>query len=348
MKTLAKIILSFCIFVASTSVCLCQDVKALIDRGIALNDSGKYTEAIDKYKAALKIAPENLQAQYEMSYTLFSSGRPDEAIPLLEHVAPTNTYAEAYDLLGSIYDDKKDFEKAIGYYQQGIIAFPDYQRLRFNIGISYLRQKKYPEAEQAAIKAIELDPKHASSQRVYALAMYGQNKGVAAIMGFCSFLILEPQTQRSAEAYQYIQKIIQSKVKVDTAKGANKAMTIYVQDNKGADTDEFTLETFLSMAAAMPTIDTIKNQSGVDILNEQLNSIFKIAGELSSKRKVKDFFWKFYADFFYQLSKSDNMPAFVRLVSLTGYRDDNLKWFKDNNDKLTSLSNWVTNTKREF
>jgi len=167
-------------------------------------------------------------------------------------------------------------------------------------------------------------------------------------MGFCSFLILEPQTQRSAEAYQYIQKIIQSKVKVDTAKGANKAMTIYVQDNKGADTDEFTLETFLSMAAAMPTIDTIKNQSGVDILNEQLNSIFKIAGELSSKRKVKDFFWKFYADFFYQLSKSDNMPAFVRLVSLTGYRDDNLKWFKDNNDKLTSLSNWVTNTKREF
>jgi tetratricopeptide (TPR) repeat protein len=175
METLRKVIIVFIVVTVYSSVGFSQDttgVKGLIHQGVALNDSGKYTQAITKYKEALKLDPENLQAQYEMSYTLYISGKPDEALPLLYKVAPTNTFAEAYDLLASIYDDKKDFEKSVAYYQHGIIAFPEYQRLRFNLGISYLRQKKYPEAEQAAIKAIQLNPKHASSQRVYALAMY--------------------------------------------------------------------------------------------------------------------------------------------------------------------------------
>jgi len=351
MKTLHKIVFLFSLTLVISSVTYCQnpvDAKMLIKQGIALNDSGKYTEAIDKYKEALKLEPENLQAQYEMSYTLYVSGKPDEAIPLLQKVAPANKYAEAYDLLASIYDDKKNFEKSVAYYQQGIIAFPEYQRLRFNLGVSYLRQKMYPEAEQAAIKAIQLNPKHASSQRVYALATYNQNKDVPSIMAFCNFLILEPQTQRSAEAYRYIQKIFQSKIKIDTGKGADKKMTIYVRDNKSGDQDEFTLETFLSMAAAMPTLDENKNKTAVEQLGEQLKSIFKVAGELSAKRKNKDLFWNFYVGYFYQLAQSDNMPAFARLVSLSAYKDENLQWFKDNDSKLTALDTWIASTKREF
>ncbi|BAU52017.1 tetratricopeptide repeat protein [Mucilaginibacter gotjawali] len=349
MRTLRKILLVLIVFsLAGSSVAFSQDqpdAKSLINEGIALNDSGKYVAAIEKYKAALKIDPENLQVQYEMSYTLFSSGRGDDAIPLLEKVAPSNRYAEAYDLLASIYDDKKDFEKSIAYYQQGIIAFPDYQRLRFNLAVSYLRQKRYPEAEQAAIKAIQLDPKHASSQRAYALAMYHQNRGAASIMAFCSFLMLEPQTKRSAEAYQYVQSIIKSKVTVDTANG-KKSVTIRVQDNK-ENTDESALDMFLSMIAASPTLDENKNKPAVDILNEELSTLFEEGGELGEKKREKDFFWKFYVDYFYKLAQSNNMPAFARFISLSAYREEDLQWFKDNDSKLTALDTWVSNTKRE-
>ena len=96
MKNLIKLLFVFAVIGVNASVSFSQDttgVKALIHQGIALNDSGKYSAAIDKYKAALKIDPANPQAQYEMSYTLSASGRPDEAIPLLEKLAPSNEYA---------------------------------------------------------------------------------------------------------------------------------------------------------------------------------------------------------------------------------------------------------------
>ncbi len=322
-------------------------VKAIINRGIALHDSAKYSEAIDKYKEALKLDPGNLHAQYEMSFTMVSSGRQDEAIPVLEKVCPSNEYAEAYDLLASIYDDKKDYTKALAIYKQGLAAFPKYQRLYFNLGISYLRQEKYPEAEENAIKAITLNPKHASSQRLYALAMYHRHRDVASIMAFCSFLMLEPQTNRSAEAYQYIQKIFLAGVKVDTVNG-KKSITITVQDNKAGD-DDFGLQTMVATLGASSYYDDDKNknQSGIDILNDQLTSIFKVAGEIQEKKKHKDFFWKYYAEFFYKLTKTDNMPAFIRLVSLSGYHDENLKWFKENDYKLKALSSWVASAKRE-
>jgi len=212
----------------------------------------------------------------------------------------------------------------------------------------YLRQGKSKEAESCAIDAIKLDPKHASSQRVYALATYNQNRFASSMMAFCSFLLLEPQSQRSAEAFGYIQKIIQSRIKINADSGAKKSVTIYVQENKSIDDDERALEMMVSMSAATSTFDKNKNKMPIELLTEQLETIFKVAGELSGKKKEKNFFWKYYADYFYQLAKSDNMPAFAHLVSLSANKDENLRWFKDNDSKLKALDHWISVTSRNF
>ncbi len=124
-------------------------------------------------------------------------------------VSPKSPYkADGYDLLGNIFDDDHQSDKAIEYYKEGIKANPQYQRFYFNVGITYLRQKKYAEAEAYAIDAIKLDPKHASSQRVYALATYGQDKRVESLLAWCSFLLLEPQTKRTEEAFLLCSKLL--------------------------------------------------------------------------------------------------------------------------------------------
>ncbi|MGZ3751621.1 MAG: tetratricopeptide repeat protein [Mucilaginibacter sp.] len=314
-----------------------SDVTALIDRGVALNDSGKYNEAIGKYQAALKIDPKNLKAQYELSFTLSSSGRSKEAIPYLEKVAASNTYAAAYDLLGSIYDDDKDYEKAVAYYKLGIIAFPDYQRLRFNLAISYLRQKKYPEAEEAAIKAIELDPKHASSQRAYALATYGENKLGCSLLGWCSFLLLEPQTQRSAGAYSYIKYILNNGIK----KTGEKAVTISISSS-----DMSPSKLALSLAIVNSTDDK-KNLSATDSLELQLKSVFEVS-HIIADDKEPQFFSKYLADYFEKLAKSGNMPAFTRYITLSIFKDEDTAWFKDHPKELTDLDKWISSTERNF
>lgn len=186
-----------------------DDSKSLVKQGVALNDAGKYTEAIEKYTEALKADPNNEEANYEMGFTLYSAGRGKEAIPYLENILKSNgSKYEADDLLGSIYDDANEPEKAIECYKNGIKENPDFEHLHFNLGVSYLRKNDYADAEACEIDAIKLDQHHASSQRIYALAEYDQGKRICALLAWCSFLMIEPNTQRSVDVFNDVRRVI--------------------------------------------------------------------------------------------------------------------------------------------
>ena len=318
-------------------------VPDLIKQGVQLNDQGNYTDAIDKYSQALKLDPENVQANYEIAFSLLASGKGNDGIPYVEKTIKGSTNisltAASYDLLGSIYDQDHKSDKAIEAYKKGIEVNPKYQRLHYNLGIAYFRNKQYLEAETSAIEAIKLDPKHASSQRMYALVAFHQNKRVPALMAFCNFLMLEPQTARSAEAYNNIQHILQGGVFKDD-KG-NSTIMLSPKDNQENST--------LNLAISMTVLSGQKNKlTGMELLEYDLRHIFAMAGELTDKKTEKDFFEKFYADYFYQLSQSTNMPALTRLISLSANKDTNTKWMSDNENLVKELDNWIATTPRNF
>lgn len=323
-----------------------QDNSALTDlikQGVQLNDKGKYTEAIDKYREALTIDPENVQANYEIAFSLFSSGKGDDGIPYIEKTikgsASPSLTAASYDLLGTIYDQDKKSANAIDAYKKGIEANPKYQRLYYNLGIAYFRNKQYADAEASAIEAIKLDPKHAGSQRMYALVTFHQNKRVCALMGFCSFLLLEPQGPRAAEAFSNIQHILQGGV----LKDGNGRTTIVISPKDNQENE------LLNMSISMTALSgQSKKLAGMELLEYELKHIFSIAGELSAKKAEKSFFEKYYIDYFSQLAKSDNMPAFTRLVSLSADKDGNSKWMTENDKLVKDLDSWIAVTQRDF
>lgn len=340
MKTLYRTLL-IAPFLAFATCLFAQDskeaAKTLINEGIALNDSGKYEQAIDKYKQVLKLDPNSTRAQYELGYTLAASGKTKESIPYLEKTANADGYAQAYDLLASIYDDEKKYDTALEYYKQGIIAFPKFQRLRFNLAISYLRQEKYPEAEASAIEAIKLEPKHASSHRAYAMAMDGERKRANAVLGWCSFIMLEPQSKRSVAAYDQIQKDLNYGIK----KTGEKSVTLTISN------DELDTGNLLTQTSILTATDGKEHLTLIDSLGLRLGAVFEIAGELK-ENKDQPFLMHYFVDYFKNLGKTDNMPTLAHLVSLTAYRDENIKWFKENPGKLKALNDWIANTKREF
>ncbi|SEP42179.1 tetratricopeptide repeat protein [Mucilaginibacter sp. OK283] len=340
MKTYHKFLL-FILFIAYAPVAFGQtkdDAKALVKEGIALHNAGKYDEAIAKYNEALKIDPDYSSAYYELAYTLFSTGKGNDAIAYLEKTLKLDPkLAGAYDMLGSIYDDDKQPDKAIEYYKKGIEANPKYQRLYYNLSVAYLRQKKYAESENYAVEAIKLDPKHASSQRAYAMATFNENKRGVSLLAWCSFLLLEPQTKRSAEAYRYVQYIINYGVKQTGEK--NVTINISTDDLNGAN--------LLMPITVVNATSGKKDLSKTDSLTLQLKGLFGIADTFDDK-KGDPFYKNFLGDYFKKLSETDNMPALARLISVGANQEENLQWFKDNNAKLSALDAWVTATKREF
>ena len=340
MKNLYKTL--FTLFIGFTSsYALGQtstDAALLVKQGVALNDSGKFDQAIDKYNEAIKANPSYQNAYYEKGYTLFTSGKGTEAIPILEKLLKMNPQsAGAYDMLGSIYDDQQQPDKAINLYKKGILADPSYQRLHYNLAISYYRQGKYELSKNSASDAIKLDPKHASSQRVYALAAYGQSKYGVSLLAWCSFLLLEPQSKRSPEAFKYVQALLNRGLKTT----GPKSVTINVS------TKDIESPDFIIPITVINATSGKKDLTRPDSLALQLKNVFEISGNFAGKKG--DIFYKnFFSDYLMALAQSPNMPAFARLLSLGAYQDESLKWFKDHADQLQALYNWTDNTKREL
>lgn len=314
------------------------DAKMLITEGITLNNQKDYAGAEGKYKAALSIDPGNIQANYQMAFSLNAEGKGIEAVPYLQKVikgqASTAIISSAYELLGSIYDKANQTQQAINTYKEGIKANPAYSSMYYNLGLAYFRNRQYNEAENSAIEAIKLDPAHASSMRLYALVTFHQNKRAAALLGFCSFLLLEPQTARSAEAYGNIQHIIQGGV-LKPEPGAKPYLM---------DADTKALNTAITQA--MVPFAKRKYASAGELLTAELTALFNTIGALAEKQTGNDFFRKYLAAYFYQLAQTPNMPAFARKVSLS--TPDSAEWAKSNPQQMADLDNWVKSTKREF
>ncbi|MDO3627114.1 tetratricopeptide repeat protein [Mucilaginibacter sp. BT774] len=318
-------------------------VSDLIKEGVQLNDQGKYTEAIAKYDEALKLEPENAQANYEMAFTLVQSGKGNDGIPYIDKAIEKSNSpqlkAACYDMLGSIYDNAHQPQKAIEAYKSGIQINPQYQRLYYNLGLTYFRNKQFAEAEANAIEAIKLDPKHASSLRMYALVTFHQNKRANALMGFCSFLLLNPQSPQAAEAFGNIQHILQGGV----LKDVNGKNTILLSPKGDKENESMNLAISMSVLTGQN-----KKLTGMELLEYELKSIFTIAGELSEKKTDKGFYDKFFVDYFYNLAKSDNMAAFARLVSLSANKEANSKWMNEHEEQVKALDGWLANRPREF
>ncbi|HEY9197699.1 MAG TPA: hypothetical protein VIM77_15590, partial [Mucilaginibacter sp.] len=229
-----------------------------------------------------------------------------------------------------IYDANKQPQQAIDAYKAGITIRLGYQPLYFNLGIAYFRAKQFADAELAAIEAIKLDQKHANSQRLYGLVTFHQNKRAAALMGFCSYLLLEPEGPRSDEAYTNMQSIL-------------KGGTLKTEDAK-ADPGVVTLNRALTAAI----IRAKPASFPAETLENQLQAIFETVGQVAERQTGNDFFRHYYAAFFYKLCKTNHMPVFARLMSLSADKEAGKQWLQQNADKKKALDEWVAGADRGF
>lgn len=274
-------------------------------------------------QATLAQVTDDPAANYKAAQALVAAGKGTEAVPYLEQVVKTqNNYAAvSYSMLGSIYDNAKQPEKAIVVYKDGLKAYPQDQSLHFNLGIASFRAKQYAQAELAAIDAIRLDPKHANSQRLYGLVTFHQNKRANALLAFCSFLLLEPNGQRAEEAMTNLQSILKGGVlKADGAKSVSADAKEVAALNSG-------------IASVIETAQT-KKLSGNALLEYQLKNIFTLAGQASAKKTNKSFFDTYYADFFYKLAQAGQVPALVKLMV--------------SKEESAAFSEWVKGAERKF
>ncbi len=303
-------------------------VAGLIKQGIELNNQKKYAEAAESYKAALTLETDNVQANYQMAFTLFSVGKNMEALPYIDKATKgTNAKftAAAYSLMGSIYQGTGQLPNAVAAYQNAIKADSSNQRIYYNLGITYFKAKQYSEAEYTFANAMALDSSDAGSTRMYALSAFHQNKRAEATFGFCRFLMLEPATTRSAEVYGNLQNILQGGVlKPEPGYRASRLASSADPGNK-------------ILTKALAGLANRKYATPADLLAAQLKAIFNAIGDIPVEKYA---YWQSLATYFKALALTDNMPAFARYISQSA-KPESAKWLKDNAEKVTALEGWL-------
>lgn len=313
----------------------------IINQGIKLHDKGDYAGAIQLYKTVLKNNSKLPQANYEIAASYFGL---KDYLNTVKHSsavieANVNYVDQAYILKGSALDLMGKPADAVKTYTEGISKFPNDYLLYYNLALTSYNLKKYKEVDDALIKALTINPAHASSHLLLGYSMGTQKHRVKSILALSNFLLIEPTGKRAEAALAFLEKEFGKGVKQDDDN------SIRITESSLKKVDEFgTAELMLSLLESSKQTEANKNKSSHELFAENMKTLFTILGEL--KKDNQGFWWNFYVDFFYSLTKKNHVEALSYYI--TQAKNDNTvySWLQQHKGKYEALADWYSTYKR--
>ena len=312
-------------------------INGLISEGIKLHDKGNYIGAIDLYKKALLVNNISTQANYEIASTYLTIKDYKNAIKYSDNVIAANVdyMDQAYILKGAALDNLGKQLEAIKTYEQGLKKFTKNYLLYYNLALTSFSLKDYKTADGSLEKALTLNPSHASSHFLLALSMRTQGNRVKGILALYNFLLLEPNSKRTASAVKTLEAAL---------KKSNEKISLAMPTKK--ENDEFyTAELMLALLESSKANESNKTKSAAQLFSENTNSFFEILGAI--KKEKKDFWWSFYVDYFYTIASNNLTEAFCYYITQVN-EDVYKEWLKNNLQQLESFLAWQTKYLHKF
>jgi tetratricopeptide (TPR) repeat protein len=314
--------------------------RALIQEGTRKHDQGDYDGAIERYRKALEIEPDNVTALYEIGYSYYAKKDLANALDYATRAAarPSPLKAAVLTLIGNIQDDRKEPARAIEAYEQAIQLDPRIPLLHFNLGITYAGLGQTTKARKAFEAGIEVNPNHASSH--YALGrMYAQEGyRVPAILAFARFLVLEPATRRSTDVLQRLDAIYGAGAKRDE-KG-NAQITID-PDAKKDEGDFVALDLLVAMSQVGD--DVIAKEGGVPprpLEVRRLADVLTAAGELANEIPATGFAARHYIPYYAGMANQKHGDSFAYYAVQAGGSEAVARWLKVNRHAVERMLEW--------
>lgn len=161
--------------------------------GVSATELGMTEKAIEAFKKAISLRPNQADAYNNMGVVLKQKGNFDEAIKLHQKaISLRPDYAEAYNNLGNNFKDKKMSDKAIQAYEKAIYIKPNYAQAYNNLGSTFRDQGKFPEAINACKKAISIKPDYALAFNNMGQILSDRGEFSEALKAFKKAILIQP------------------------------------------------------------------------------------------------------------------------------------------------------------
>ena len=126
----------------------------------------KKDEAIENYKKAIKLNPKNIQANFGLAKVYYSQRKYAIARELLEDLIGYTKDAEILNLLGTVYQKLKEFDKAIGIFNNLVSLYPDNHILAVKLAECYFSIGNKEKAKEYASIALEKYPDFSDALKI--------------------------------------------------------------------------------------------------------------------------------------------------------------------------------------
>ncbi|RJQ56966.1 MAG: tetratricopeptide repeat protein [Nitrospiraceae bacterium] len=151
-----------------------EDARSHQILGASYDVLGLNKDAIEAYKHAIKINPNDWSSYHNLGNIYLELGMLKEAVDAYEQAVRINPdFAESYKKLGYAYGKSGRATDAIEAFKQAIRINPDDSTAHINLGVSYEKSGMSKEAIEAFKQAIRINPDYAEAHNDLGIA-YGE------------------------------------------------------------------------------------------------------------------------------------------------------------------------------
>jgi tetratricopeptide (TPR) repeat protein len=154
-----------------------SEIAAKFDRAVALQQQGKFEEAVAEYRALLKRKPDYAEAHANLGVALTRLGRFDEAVASYETAARLNPKLTQITLnIGILHYRANRYDKAIPALEEFLKSSPDNAQARQLLGLSLLEVGRDNDAIKQLEPILLAAPEDAGALYSLGLAYLRQNR----------------------------------------------------------------------------------------------------------------------------------------------------------------------------
>ncbi len=330
-----------------------NNVQNLIQEGVVLHDSAEYKKAIEKFEQALKINPKSMLALYEISLSYLELKDYKNASKYSTQVINANDKnlsVGAYAVKSEAMAELNQLDNAIALLQEGLVKNGDSYLLHFNIALNYYKKGNIDKTLEHVSRAIELDKKYSGAFLLNAYAQKDKGLWVRSIYSFQMFLLLEPDSKRSKNAYEEMLQTML--VKPMTEKPVERSfiqqqMMRNIPENIGQyeipplSTEEGLNRNFVysTIKSTMDSLKTEKKDTDLYFVFTAVNKAILSVLEKETGAVKSGSFWTFHYPFFKSILNSNHYEAYCRYISVS-YFPESLEWWENNKTEAENFINW--------
>ena len=316
--------------------------KAIIREGVVLHDTKKYSEAIEKYQQVMTENPDCTLGIYELAMTYYAMGEKTKAMEIAYRGSKykSEQLPLFYLTMANVIDDVGKSDEAVKIYRDAIKMLKDEKDMihhlssvHYNLGVTLVKQKKYPEARAELKKAVEYNQRYASPHFLLSIVYNGTKYKVPAFLAAARFLSLEPTTQRSEVTSRLIQHILAPAPKNE------KTGNIDIFINLDAPKDEGDFGMFELFLGTL----TMKDEKDKNKTEEQrfVDAVGTLIALVSENKELKStFVGKYYVPFLAEAKKRGYSEVLGYLVLRHTGNEPSQKWLVSNEAKLKEFLAW--------